>query len=52
MATLGEEETMGLLAVLAVPAIIALCWSDQLLAMLLERKIRRDDDKLAKRRER
>ncbi|MGX0584040.1 hypothetical protein [Sphingomonas sanguinis] len=38
-------------AILAVPAIIALCWSDQLLAMLLDRKMRRDDDKVAKRRE-
>ncbi|WP_454279240.1 hypothetical protein [Sphingomonas sp. Marseille-Q8236] len=52
MATLGDEGTMGLFAVLAVPAIIMLSWSDQLLAMLLERKIRRDEDKPAKRRER
>jgi len=40
-----------LCVVLAVPAILALCWWNQLLTMALERRLlRRDDDKSARRR--
>jgi hypothetical protein len=37
---------------LAVPAVLALCWWDQLLTMALKsRLLRRDDDKAAGRRD-
>lgn len=41
-----------LCVVLAISAIITLCWFDQLLMMLLERTIHREDDEAAKRRDR
>lgn len=37
---------------LAIPAVLVLCWSDQLIAMAMNRWFRgRDDDKAARRRD-
>lgn len=41
-----------LLVALAVPVVLALCWWDQLLTMVLKaRLLRRGDDKAARRRD-